>query len=185
MQVGIQRVVGEHVDPAPESRLELVAEGEKVRIATTRTEVDEQIEIAVGSRRTARHGAEQARGLHAVLARHTQHLGRRSGGETEAVRVGNHVSRIDHPAARHSRAPNPPTKTASPTSPAGRGASRFATLGGVALAGLGVLVAIPTWLRWRSEEFLVTDRRVIQLEGVLAKRALDSNLGKVNDVRLS
>jgi uncharacterized membrane protein YdbT with pleckstrin-like domain len=57
--------------------------------------------------------------------------------------------------------------------------------GGVALAVLGLLIALPAWLRWRSEEFLVTDRRVIQLEGVLAKRVLDSNLDKVNDVRLS
>ena len=63
--------------------------------------------------------------------------------------------------------------------------ARVWALGGVALAALGVLIAIPAWLRWRSEEFLVTDRRVIQLEGVLTKQALDSNLDKVNDVRLS
>jgi uncharacterized membrane protein YdbT with pleckstrin-like domain len=63
--------------------------------------------------------------------------------------------------------------------------ARLWAWGGVGLAGLGLLVALPAWLRWRSEEYLVTDRRVIQLEGVLAKRVLDSTLDKVNDVRLS
>jgi uncharacterized membrane protein YdbT with pleckstrin-like domain len=63
--------------------------------------------------------------------------------------------------------------------------ARLWAWGGVGLAALGLLVALPAWLRWRNEEYLVTDRRVIQLEGVLAKRALDSTLDKVNDVRLS
>jgi uncharacterized membrane protein YdbT with pleckstrin-like domain len=63
--------------------------------------------------------------------------------------------------------------------------ARVWSWGGVALAAVGLLVALPAWLRWRSEEYLVTDRRVIQLEGVLSKRVLDSNLEKVNDVRLS
>jgi uncharacterized membrane protein YdbT with pleckstrin-like domain len=57
--------------------------------------------------------------------------------------------------------------------------------GGVGLAVVGLVLALPAWLRWRNEEFLVTDRRVIQLEGVLAKRVLDSNLDKINDVRLT
>lgn len=63
--------------------------------------------------------------------------------------------------------------------------ARLWAWGGVGLAGIGLLVALPAWLRWRSEEFLVTERRVIQLEGVFAKRVLDSSLDKVNDVRLS
>ncbi len=62
--------------------------------------------------------------------------------------------------------------------------ARLWAWGGVGIALLGLLVALPAWLRWRSEEFLVTDRRVIQLEGVLSKRVLDSSLDKVNDVRL-
>ena len=56
---------------------------------------------------------------------------------------------------------------------------------GVALAALGLLLAFPAWLRWTTEVYLVTDRRVIQAEGILHKRALDSSLAKVNDVRLS
>jgi uncharacterized membrane protein YdbT with pleckstrin-like domain len=57
--------------------------------------------------------------------------------------------------------------------------------GAVALAVLGLLLGLPAWLRWRSEEYLVTDRRVLQVEGVFGKRVLDSSLEKVNDVRLT
>ena len=56
---------------------------------------------------------------------------------------------------------------------------------GVALAAIGVLVALPAWLRWENEVYLVTDRRVIRVEGVFRKQALDSGLSKVNDVRLT
>lgn len=55
---------------------------------------------------------------------------------------------------------------------------------GLALAAVGVAAALPGWLRWANELYLVTDRRVIQVEGVLRKHALDSGLAKVNDVRL-
>jgi uncharacterized membrane protein YdbT with pleckstrin-like domain len=55
---------------------------------------------------------------------------------------------------------------------------------GIVLALFGVAVAIPGWLRWANEVYLVTDRRVIQAEGVFRKQALDSSLAKVNDVRL-
>jgi hypothetical protein len=64
-----------------------------------------------------------------------------------------------------------------------QGAGIGAWVGG-ALALVGVLLALPAWLRWWSELYLVTDRRVIQVEGVLHKRSLDSGLAKVNDVRL-
>jgi uncharacterized membrane protein YdbT with pleckstrin-like domain len=56
---------------------------------------------------------------------------------------------------------------------------------GAGLGALGLLFAVPAWLRWATEVYLVTDRRVIQVEGILHKRALDSSLAKVNDVRLS
>lgn len=56
---------------------------------------------------------------------------------------------------------------------------------GAGVAALGLLLAVPAWLRWRTEVYLVTDRRVIQVEGILRKQALDSSLAKVNDVRLS
>ncbi len=40
-------------------------------------------------------------------------------------------------------------------------------------------------LRWRNEEFVVTTRRVLQLEGVVNKRLVDSSLEKINDAVLS
>jgi len=41
------------------------------------------------------------------------------------------------------------------------------------------------YLRWWNEEYLVTNRRVIQAEGIINKRVIDSSLEKVNDVVLS
>lgn len=64
-------------------------------------------------------------------------------------------------------------------------AAGTAALVGVGLAVVGALVALPGVLRWANELYLVTDRRVIQVEGVFSKHALDSGLAKVNDVRLT
>jgi hypothetical protein len=40
-------------------------------------------------------------------------------------------------------------------------------------------------LRWQNEEFVVTTRRVLQVEGVVNKRTIDSSLEKINDAILS
>jgi uncharacterized membrane protein YdbT with pleckstrin-like domain len=60
------------------------------------------------------------------------------------------------------------------------------------LAFLGLmLLLIPAalfirdYLNWWNEEYLVTNRRVIQAEGVMNKRVIDSSLEKVNDVVLN
>ena len=60
--------------------------------------------------------------------------------------------------------------------------------------GLGyvllVLLLLPLWQlaviisRWRNEEYLVTNRRVMKIEGVVSKHVFDSSLEKVNDVEL-
>jgi len=39
-------------------------------------------------------------------------------------------------------------------------------------------------LQWWAEEYIVTTRRVIQTEGIINKRTIDSSLEKVNDVVL-
>ena len=51
---------------------------------------------------------------------------------------------------------------------------------------IGGLLSI-AWqaLRWRNEEYVVTSRRVLQLEGVINKRVLDSSLEKINDAVLT
>ena len=51
-----------------------------------------------------------------------------------------------------------------------------------------VIPLISLWrdvLIWRSREYVVTNRRVIQLAGVFNKNITDSSLDKVNDVKMS
>jgi Bacterial PH domain/Short C-terminal domain len=55
--------------------------------------------------------------------------------------------------------------------------------------GLALLVVALIWLAslyiaWYSEDYLVTNRRVIKVEGILSKRAADSSLEKINDAVL-
>jgi Bacterial PH domain/Short C-terminal domain len=51
-------------------------------------------------------------------------------------------------------------------------------IGGLAYIGWQIL-------RWMNEEYVVTTRRVLQLEGVVNKRVLDSSLEKINDAVLT
>lgn len=50
------------------------------------------------------------------------------------------------------------------------------------LAGLGWLAYV--YLEWYSQDYLVTNRRVIKVEGILGKRSADSSLEKINDAVL-
>ncbi len=40
------------------------------------------------------------------------------------------------------------------------------------------------WLRWRSHEIVVTDRRVIRITGIFSKDVIDYSLDAINDLRL-
>lgn len=51
------------------------------------------------------------------------------------------------------------------------------------IAGLALLLW--TTLRYLNQEYVLTNRRVIQVEGVVNKRAVDSSLEKINDAVLS
>lgn len=60
------------------------------------------------------------------------------------------------------------------------------------LAAIGfVLVLVPLGgmlrdiLIWSNREYIVTNRRVIQISGVFSKNVVDSSLEKVNDVKMS
>jgi len=60
------------------------------------------------------------------------------------------------------------------------------------LATIGfVLVLVPLGgmlrdiLIWRNREYIVTNRRVIQISGLFSKDVVDSSLEKVNDVKMS
>lgn len=62
-------------------------------------------------------------------------------------------------------------------------------LDGAALV-LVLALVFPFWriivdfLNWWNEQYVITNRRVIQLEGIINKRSSDSSLEKVNDVVL-
>jgi hypothetical protein len=55
----------------------------------------------------------------------------------------------------------------------------------LALVVGGLLYILWQALRWRSEEYIVTTRRVLRMEGVVNKRVIDSSLEKINDAVLT
>jgi hypothetical protein len=54
----------------------------------------------------------------------------------------------------------------------------------VVLVILGVLVMVWGYLRYRAEEYVISSRRLIHVEGVIGKKASDSSLEKINDAIL-
>jgi uncharacterized membrane protein YdbT with pleckstrin-like domain len=63
----------------------------------------------------------------------------------------------------------------------------FGTLVGWVTAILfvgGIAVAVWTALRYINQEYVLTNRRVIQVEGVLNRKSTDSSLEKINDAML-
>lgn len=57
----------------------------------------------------------------------------------------------------------------------------YGLLGIVLMAFVSMAIDV---IRWKSETFVVTNRRVIHTRGVLAKSVMDSSLSKINDVIL-
>lgn len=57
----------------------------------------------------------------------------------------------------------------------------IATLAGIVIALLWLVKIYWTWL---SEDYLVTNRRVLKVEGIINKRSADSSLEKINDAVL-
>jgi uncharacterized membrane protein YdbT with pleckstrin-like domain len=57
-------------------------------------------------------------------------------------------------------------------------------VGGLALlpAVAVVLLVLGKWVVLRSNEYILTDRRVIQQTGIVSKRSVDSRLDKINNV---
>ncbi len=53
----------------------------------------------------------------------------------------------------------------------------------ISLIPLGI--ALYRFMWWRAEQYFVTSLRVVQVEGILSKRTLDSSLGQVNDVEMN
>ena len=57
----------------------------------------------------------------------------------------------------------------------------IATLAGIVIALLWLVKVYWTWV---SEDYLVTNRRVLKVEGIINKRSADSSLEKINDAVL-
>ena len=53
------------------------------------------------------------------------------------------------------------------------------------LAVAGLLWLGRAYWRWSAEDYLITNRRVLKVEGILNKRSADSSLEKINDAVLS
>jgi hypothetical protein len=49
------------------------------------------------------------------------------------------------------------------------------------LGGIGVAYR---WWQWRTQEYVVTNRRLLKVTGIINKRSMDSNLEKINDAIL-
>jgi uncharacterized membrane protein YdbT with pleckstrin-like domain len=48
-----------------------------------------------------------------------------------------------------------------------------------------VIVFLRVFFAWSNEEYMVTNRRIVQTEGVINKSVMDSSLEKINDVVLT
>ena len=55
----------------------------------------------------------------------------------------------------------------------------------LALLLIGVISLVWGWMIYKSTEFVITNRRIIQTSGVVNKRASDSSLEKINDAILT
>jgi uncharacterized membrane protein YdbT with pleckstrin-like domain len=54
----------------------------------------------------------------------------------------------------------------------------------VALVVYPILALAVWWVHWRADQFIVTNYRVVHVEGIFSKSVIDSSLEKVNDVLL-
>ena len=55
---------------------------------------------------------------------------------------------------------------------------------GLVVALIGLLWIVIVYFSWAAEEYLITNRRVLKVEGLLDKKAGDSSLDKINDAVL-
>ncbi len=71
-------------------------------------------------------------------------------------------------------------------SPDQKASTPYAVFGWIAAALAVTGLAVLVWhiLRYVNHEYVLTNRRVIQVDGVLNKTSLDSSLEKINDARL-
>ncbi len=56
---------------------------------------------------------------------------------------------------------------------------------GIVFVLIPLLMMVKEWIDWWTEEYIVTNRRIIQSEGFINKHVVDSSLEKINDVVLA
>jgi len=56
--------------------------------------------------------------------------------------------------------------------------------GGMVLIIIPLVGLVRDYLVWNNREYIVTNRRVIQIDGIIKKTVTDSSLEKVNDVKM-
>lgn len=61
-------------------------------------------------------------------------------------------------------------------------ASRIILLICAAISVMVLISGLMDFLRWTNDQYVITDRRVIQVRGILNKEVIDSSLDKINDV---
>jgi uncharacterized membrane protein YdbT with pleckstrin-like domain len=54
----------------------------------------------------------------------------------------------------------------------------------VSISVIVLISGFVDYLRWNAEQYVITDRRVIQVRGIINKTVLDSSLEKINDLEL-
>ncbi len=64
------------------------------------------------------------------------------------------------------------------------GLDSVVSYGALALILLGVAFFAYRWWHWRTDEYVITNRRLLKVEGIINKRSADSNLEKINDAVL-
>jgi len=64
------------------------------------------------------------------------------------------------------------------------GARPYLTLALLVGGTIAALSVVSGWVRWRTHEIVVTDRRVVRITGILAKEVSDYSLDAISDLRL-
>ena len=72
---------------------------------------------------------------------------------------------------------------ASPSSNPGR-RQRRPQPGPSSSSSSGLVFFACRWWHWRTDEYVITNRRLLKVEGIINKRSADSNLEKINDAIL-
>jgi hypothetical protein len=58
------------------------------------------------------------------------------------------------------------------------------SIGALAVIVAGLLFFAWRWWHWTTDEYIITNRRLLKVEGIVNKRSADSNLEKINDAIL-